>query len=91
MMVNAGCVIARGERVVALEIDMHTKRGNILAYGTNGGIPMLMLDTCEGTLKTHHVATGPTEISFPEFHGYTPWCAGYARYTVSVCLVKFDN
>lgn len=90
-LVNEGWVVAEGKNVVALEIDLHSKRceAGAKTSGGNPDIPGLFIDATEGSL---HLGTEPREtptwIRFPEYVDWRVWCADIARYTLNVCLVK---
>ena len=88
-VVNGGHVIARGENVVAVEVDMKSKRCAVLTDSlADDGAPVIWLDG-EGAL---HLMPGAekeeTEVAFPEYKGWRVFVAEVCRYTLRVCLVR---
>jgi hypothetical protein len=90
VIANHAAIRAVGENVVAIAVDMKTKRGEF--SGDFGGFPEgpgVTLSCVEGSL---HFKEGLQEvetwIAFPEFNEWTVWCCDYGKYTVAVCLIK---
>ena len=85
-----GQVLHEGENVVAIEIDMRTKRGEVSFFGVDHrGVPSIHLDEVEGSIHIDPSRKGLlTEIAFLDFVGWSVFCANYSRYTVCVCLCR---
>lgn len=84
-------VVQRGEKVVAIYIDMMSKRCEIgCSIGGSDGSVGITIDATEHSLHLDETKDREefTEIYFPEFKGWTYWCGNMARYTCSICLVK---
>lgn len=93
MLVNMAYAIAKGKRVIAIAVDLHSKRGNVGGYwgsGDNG--PGVEIYPSKESL--HLDETKPrdsrTTIYFPEFKGWDVWAAEISKYTLAVCLIKRD-
>lgn len=88
--VNAGEIVGRGPDVIALSIDLHSKRCAVEAISAeDDGSPTLYLNG-EGALHLHpeHAATEPTLLNLPDYPGWRVFAADISRYTLNVCLVK---
>ena len=87
---NEGWIVAPGVTVVAITVDLKTKRAEISGLSSDSdGTPGVYLSVGEGTL--HYDAAKRddlTEITFPEFRGWHVHAAHASRYTLAVCLVK---
>ena len=88
-ILNYGYVVAAGENVVAIEVDMRSKRCEIMAESATGtGTPVIWLD---GT-NALHLEKGrekeATEVAFPEYDGWRIFSAHVCRYTLRVCFVR---
>lgn len=89
--INQAYIHQRSETVVAIFIDMKTKRADILSVGCDdNNNPTIMLEANEESvfLKKDVEREKPTEISFPEFKNWDVWSVNVSKYTVFVCLVK---
>jgi hypothetical protein len=86
--VNDAFVLAAGPNIVAINVDMGTKRGKVGAWGSDDDIPLVSLEINDESIGYNTMARGPTEVSFPEYKGWSVWAADWIKYTVSVCLVK---
>jgi hypothetical protein len=86
--INLGWVERAGAGVVALGVDMQSKRCSVNGSGMSDGSPMLMLSG-EGAL---HLVKGLedkwTLLALPQFAGWNIWSAEISRYTLSICLVR---
>ena len=94
VLVNQGYVEAEGENVVALTIDLRTKRAEMMGsiWTSSDDLAGVMLSAGPDTLHSDESKKGiPTEILFPDYPGYHVHCADVARYTLRVCLVKPTN
>lgn len=90
-VVNHAYIVAAAENVVALHIDLRSKRCEIWATGSDGDdVPTI--DVFAGEHAMHLDETKkrdePTEIRFPEYAGWNAHSASSGRYTVSVCLTR---
>lgn len=88
VLVNEGCVYRRGDGIVALAIDMRTKRGQVTgSLCLCDDSPGVSLGVSEDSINHDESKKDiDTDIVFPEFKGWNVWCAEYSRYTVAVCL-----
>ena len=86
--VNKAFIRAKGIHVVAIEIDMHTKRGQVGAWGSDDDIPLIHLEINDESIGYDTMQHGPTEVSFPEYKGWEVWAADWIKYSVSVCLLN---
>ena len=88
-IINHGWIQALSETVVAIGIDMRSKRCIIGATGSDGEVPLIMIDTNSESLHLKLGKEGElTEVAFPDFKGWSVWSADIARYTVAICLIK---
>lgn len=88
-IINEGYVSAAGENVVAIEIDMTSKRCEVMAESaTEDGSPVIRL---QGT-NALHLKKGyekeETEVAFPDYKGWRIFSAHVCRYTFRVCFVR---
>jgi hypothetical protein len=90
VIINHGIVEAKGRRVVALAIDMTTKRPEVIATSIDGdGKSPGVILTGEHALNIEERKRGePTHITFPEYPGWIVHCADVARYSLKICLIK---
>lgn len=86
-VVNNACIVAISDNLVAITVDLHSKRCEIAGYGGDGTTPVVWLDATEDSLHLHESNKGITEISFPEFKGWDIWCLSTGRYSVELCLL----
>lgn len=88
-VINTGGVYAKGDDVVALEIDMSSKNCKVSA--TSGGdLPGIYIDATERSLSLDPTKSieDSTFIEFPQYAGWDVWCNSISKYTLSVCLVR---
>ena len=71
-----------------LFIDLHSKRGEA-GIGSCGDIPYVWLSPNDESLHLRKTKQEITEISFPEYKGWTIACAEISRYTLIVALIKY--
>lgn len=78
------------KNMVAIYIDMRSKRCDVLTTGSDCGIPMVMLWAGDDALHLDETKPRnmPTVISFPDYRGWDVFSAECSRYTLSVCLIK---
>lgn len=91
VIVNKGFILAGSKEsgVIAVQIDLTTKRAEVAVYGDNDGIPLLFLCANEYTLKLIQGKEKQlTEISFPDYKDWICFCAEISKYTLNLCLVK---
>lgn len=90
--VNSGFILEKSNSVVAIGIDMASKRGDVTGIISEDNIPGLLLDANEASL---HLQNGKenesTEISFPQYKGWEVYCASISRYTLKICLIKIKK
>lgn len=87
--VNNCHVEAKGDRVVALSIDLHSKYAKVATVGESDGVPIILLGADENTLGLD-ISMGQvfTELQFPEYTGWEIHADRCSRYTLRVCLVR---
>lgn len=90
-IINGGYVAAVGENVVAIEIDMKSKRCEVMGESaTEEGEPVIWI---EGTnalyLKKGHEKE-ETRVAFPDYKGWRIFSAQICRYTFRVCFVRIE-
>lgn len=83
-------VYRASENVVAIAVDMKTKRGEIIATGNMDTYPTILLTKNEYSchLNPDYDEEAPTELSFPEFPNWSIWCFDYSKYVLTLCLVR---
>ena len=88
-ILNKGYVVAAGENIAAIEIDMRSKRCEVMAESaTEDGAPVIWL--C-GTTRLHlkkGYEEEQTEVVFPDYKGWKIFSAYVCRYTFRVCFVR---
>lgn len=91
-IVNDGYIHARGDSVVAIYIDMRSKRCRVGATGGGDDGPKIEIEADGDGASLHLDESQPrdavTWIALPEFIGWQVFCAELSRYTLAVCLVK---
>lgn len=98
-VVNEGAIVVNhcspypSSGIVALCIDLEQKYSEIVATGSTGEIPCIVIGANEHTIGFGKGAdrSKTTEIEFPEFSGWFVFCAEISKYTLSVCLVKRED
>lgn len=88
--VNCAYAVCRGENIIALYIDMHSKYCDVSGTTTDNQCPALFITAY---LRSLHLKNGvrpdkETYVSLPEFKGYEIFSYSVARYSIAVCLVK---
>jgi hypothetical protein len=84
-------VCERGPRIVAIEVDLKSKRAGIYTEGTaDSGIPVVWLERTDETLHPTRLKR-PTCVSFTDFKGWRVYLAEVSRYMLRVVLVKYGN
>lgn len=73
-----------------ISIDLKAKRAIICSTGGDEkDIPNIWLSHTEGTLHLNKRAKSDiTELSFPEFKGYTIMCSEISKYTLTITFIK---
>lgn len=91
-ILNEGYVAAAGENVAAVEIDMRSKRCEVMAESTTeDGAPVIWLDGTNALhLKKGHEKE-ETEVAFPDYKGWRIFSAHVCRYTFRVCFVRDES
>ena len=89
-IVNSGTVVARGDCVIAADIDLSSKYCEVSAFTSGSdGIPGVHIDAGEFGLHLKDGAEGGTWLRFPELQGWNVWAANIGRYTLAICFVKY--
>jgi hypothetical protein len=94
MRINHAIVCERGENVVAIVVDMASKRGAVCGeISDEDGVPAVMIEANEHSLHLDEKADTrlDTMVAFPAFKGWRVWCADVSKYSVYVCLVRRDS
>lgn len=78
--------VAKGENVVALEVQLEDKGACIYYTGSAADAPLVALHSADSEKPLQ-----PTRLTFPQFLGWDVFAAGVGRYTLSVCLVLFAD
>jgi hypothetical protein len=89
-VVNDGYIHAAGADIVAIYIDLKSKRCEVVATGGGDGIPSVWVGANEESLHLNQDAdrASMTEIAFPEYDGWDVFSATCSRYTLAVCLTR---
>jgi hypothetical protein len=91
VMVHAESGIVRGigPDVAAILVDCPTKRFEVSgsSYGDNG--PEVFLSVGDETLHYNEaLKDDSTLLCFPQFKGWSLWCASVDKYTLALCFVN---
>ena len=88
-LVNCAVIHRRGDGVVAILIDLHSKNCDILCYGSGGdSCPTLTISANEKSLYLNaNSKDSTTTIRFDEFRGWSIWASEISRYSIMLCLV----
>ena len=89
VVVNDAYCHRRGDKIVAIYVDLASKRAEYGGASSGEDIaPMILLVGNEETLHINEEKRGETTlIEFPEFVGWNVFAAHVARYTLAVVLV----
>jgi hypothetical protein len=78
----------RGDCIVAVEVDLKSKRAGIYTEGiADDGIPVVWLERTDETLYATRLKR-PTCVGFTDFKGWRVYLAEVSRYMLRVVLVK---
>lgn len=89
IIVNHCRVEARGDRVVALSIDLCSEYVCVTGVSEESGVPTIMLGADERTLNINQSRKAvSTELQFPDYAGWQVFADRTSRYTLRVCLVR---
>lgn len=86
LIVNSASEVLGQVRVV--HIDMRSKRGDVIGWGEDKGVPSVDLMPNEESLHMDESKPEATSISFPEMKGFSVLTADLSRYTVRVVFLK---
>jgi hypothetical protein len=91
-ILNEGYVCAAGDNIAAIEIDMKSKRCEVMAESsTEDGAPVIWLDGTNALhLKKGHEKE-ETEVAFPDYRGWRIFSANVCRYTFRLCFVRDES
>ena len=85
-------MVAAGDNVAAIEIDMKSKRCGVFAESaTEDGIPIIWLEGSSGLYLTEGLEDEATEVTFPAYKGWDIFSTHVCRYTFRVCFVRRDD
>jgi len=80
--------VVAGENFAAIEIDMRSKRCEVMAESaTEDGAPVIWLDGTNALHLKKGCEKEPTEVTFPDYKGWQIFSAHVCRYTFRVCFV----
>lgn len=72
-------------------IDLHTKRADIMGEGSDNDIPVIFLEPNEDSIHLDEKTNEElTEITFPEFKGWSILLADVQKYTLFITFVKYE-
>lgn len=91
--VNGAWLLAKGEDVIAIEMDLHSKYCEVMATGGSEDGPCIWLEANEHSLHLDESKSRDafTEVVFPEYKGWNVWGYSTGRYTVAICLVDMEK
>lgn len=73
-------------------MDLKSKYAEIKSIGSDGGIPMIILEATENTLEVdENNDCAYTEIQFQELGGWGIWANYLGRYMLNICFVKEED
>ena len=92
-ILECGFIVFEYPSLMAIMLDMKTKRGSIFAGSSNIGegdsIPTISIFTEDDSLYFDEERKDePTIISFPEYAGWQIFCESYSKHTINLCLIK---
>jgi len=97
VVINDCWILAEGKDVVALDIDLKSKYGEVFATGSSCNnsktYPAVILSATDRSLHLDE-SVGRDELTtviFIDYPEWTVWASDIGRYTLSVCLVNFNN
>lgn len=90
LRINRGYIWKKGKDITLLLVDMHSKRGDIIAYGEENNAPELIIGANKDSLYLNNKLShnSLTNIIFPELKGWTIIMANISKYSIYVCLIK---
>jgi len=89
-VVNGGIVYRDGQDVIALAVDLESKRCRVTSFGFMDGVPNVGISADEYSIYLDEAKPRDedTHIAFPEYAGWSIWCADISKYTLAVCLTR---
>lgn len=88
-MPHSAHIMGFGENACAIAVNMKSKRCGISGVGWDpDGVPTVTLDPEGADNLKVGLENELTEIRFPQFKGWSTWCAQGGKYTTAVCLVR---
>lgn len=91
-VLNDGMVMAVGPNVVAIEVDMKSKRCEVAAHTeTWTHVPELWISGDNALHLKKGCERELTAVTFPEYRGWQVFLAEISRYTLRVCLVRREK
>lgn len=79
----------KGKDVMAVKIDMKSKRGEVLCIGSDENeCPTIAVEPVEDSINLDKRKDAPTEVTFTSLVGWNIWCAQVYKYTIHICLVR---
>lgn len=90
VVVNRAFVCEASQKLLALEIDLHSKYCELLGDGEDNNIPNIMVGANKRSLHLDKTKPKdePTVIDFPGLKGWDIFASETSKYTVRVCLIK---
>ena len=84
--------MAAGKNVAATEIDMRSKRCEVVAESaTDDGAPLVWLDGTNALHLKKGFERKQTEVVFPDYKDWRIFSAHVCRYTFRVCFVRDES
>lgn len=87
-IINYAFIHKKSDGLVAIAVDMTSKRCEIVATGSNDNVPVVCVEPTEDSLYLGDAEQSITEIEFPEYEGWDIWAADASKYSICLCLVK---
>lgn len=89
--VNEAIVLARGENVALIHVDLKAKHAFVAYTADDDGVPSVAIHYTSSTIKHNENSNEATVISFDGFEGWSVDSALVSRYTLHVTLVNYHN
>ena len=87
--VNKNCPIYEYKKTKVIIVDLNTKRAAVITGSNPGDIPFIALMIAEDTVYENKKAKKlSTEITFPEYKGWSILQAEVCKYCLAITFVK---
>lgn len=82
---NSGHVVACGENIAAIQIDLKTKGCSVACECVGEDmIPEIWIMPNRHDVSEDCI----TQVAFPDYKGWKVFCSDLSRYTLQICLVR---